>query len=121
MSGTDLAADMRERWLPTGHAVELAMSLLARSPRHDLALVPMIQPGKERGIWTAGQEVKTVEFRVYLAVNGTPEPDEPLQGWSEARNKTCADARQALRGRPGTVAYAVVDRDGQVAVFEDVF
>jgi hypothetical protein len=112
--------DRRERWLPTGHAVKLAQAVLDRSPRHDYALIPMIQPGKTRGIWMAGQAVKTVEFRVYLAVNRDVQPGETLQSHSEARGKACADARKALRDRPGTVAYAVVERDGHVAVFEDV-
>ena len=91
MSATDPAADLRERWLPTGHAVDLAKSLLDQSPRHELALVPMIQPGKTRGIWTVGQEVKTVEDRVYLAVTRNVEPGETVQGYGEAREKACAD------------------------------
>jgi hypothetical protein len=124
----DPDADLRARWLPTGHAVKLARSLFPRSPSHDLAVIPMIQPGKTRGIWTVGQPVKTVEGHVYMAVSREPRWDPDLQGMppvqslSEARDKACKEARRRLRGRPGTVAYAIVHRDEElgVAVFEDV-
>ena len=111
--------DMRERWLPSDAAVRHAKALLAAEPAADLACIPMTQPGKTRGIWLTGQQVQTVPGAVFIGVNsfdGTT-PGVPSFGW--ARNMAVHVARLALGGKDGTVAYAAVERDGYVAVFED--
>ena len=80
----------------------------------------MIQPGKYYGLWTVGQEVRTVAGAVFIGVNSF-DVDEigevPDYGW--ARNAASDVARSVLGNRPGTVAWATVDREGRVAVFGD--
>jgi len=113
--------DMRERWLPTPAAVSHAMALLAAEPRADLAAIPMVQPGKTFGWWETGQAVETVAGALFIGVNSfDASPDGHVPGYAWARNAASDVARAALGDRPGTVGWATVDRDGNVAVFEDV-
>jgi hypothetical protein len=108
--------DMRERWLPDPQAVALARKALDADPTAASAIVPMIQPGKEYGIWMPGQEVRTVHGVVILArqMDAGQLPD-----YGEACEMCRAVARSVLGSKPGTVAHAVVEREGSVAVFED--
>jgi hypothetical protein len=101
-------------------AVRHAVALLEAEPAADMVVMPLYQPGKQRGIWRAGQLVTTVPGAVFLAVNShDPALGVPTYAW--ARDTACSVARERLRvnGRDGTVAYAVVYRDGEVSVFED--
>ena len=128
---SDPAADLHARWLPSDTAIAHAVALLAAEPNADVALIPMIQPGKIRGIWTTGQDVRTLPGVVILATNddigkaGVP-------GFTYARHychviageyqaavwKARRDATDVLVS-PGTTAHAVVTRDGNASVFED--
>lgn len=123
-------ADMRERWLPTDAAIRHAQALLAAEPNADLALVPLLQPGKNRSVWTIGQEVLTLPGVVILASNDDGRGD--ILGYHTARRyceiiageyqvtvwKERRDASDGLVS-PGTTAHAVVTRDGNASVFED--
>ncbi len=110
--------DLKDRWLPTQAAIRHARILLDREPNADMAVIPMCQPGKTRGIWETGQEVRTVPGVVFLATRGTANPDIP--GYSWARDAACKLARDFLGGQDGTTAFAVVHRDEHIAVFEDI-
>jgi hypothetical protein len=112
--------DLTARWLPTGTAIRHAVALLEAEPRADLAAIPMIQPGKEHGIWITGQAVETVPGVVFIGANSfDPHPSGEVPSYAWARNAAAQIAREALGDRPGTVAWATVERDGHVAVFED--
>lgn len=112
--------DMRARWLPDDQAVLDAIAKMAAEPRADVAMIGMIQPGKQRGVWTLGQEVETVPGALYIGISDLDvPPGSPVRSFAIARNLACAKAREALGDRSGTVAYAVVERDGYIAVFED--
>lgn len=111
--------DLRERWLPTGDAVQRALALLEAEPDADVAVIPMYQPGKTYGIWTVGQEVCTVSGRAFLAVDSFERRgDLPDYGW--ARDAASKFARATMGDLPGTTAWAVVRRDGTAVVFEDI-
>lgn len=113
--------DMRARWLPSDAARELAKAALKAVPGDDiLAVVPMVQPGKTRGQWVTGQEVYTVPGVVLIGAN-TYNDDMVPEGvaglsWATMRAEEIAAAE--LHGRPGTTAYAIIDRDGEASVFE---
>lgn len=112
--------DLRARWLPTAASVRHAWALLDAEPRADLAAIPMVQPGKTYGLWTVGQEVQTVPGAVFIGINSFDADDSgevPSYAW--ARNAASDVARSVLSDRPGTVAWASVDREGHVVVFED--
>ena len=125
-------ADLEARWLPADTAVAHAKTLLAAEPAADMAVIPMWQPGKQRGVWVTGQEVRTIHGVVILAANrfGDPEPgDPPIPPYTWARataEDIAAQARAAgwknrtatWPGRPGTTGYGVVHRGGNVSVFE---
>jgi hypothetical protein len=112
------AEDLAARWLPEQSAIDLAVRRLEASPSADYAAVPMYQPGKEFGWWEAGQEVCTVPDVAFIGVNRfEAEGDVPSFAW--ARNAAAEVAREHLGGRPGTVAWASVNREGHAAVFED--
>lgn len=121
--------DMEERWLPTPESIDQAVALLNATPAADLALIPMIQPGKDRSVWSLSQEVYTVPGVIVLAANRDEAPPfSPVSTYSQARGYVGIVARRALeevlRGREpedgkGTTAYAVVERTGHAAVFED--
>lgn len=115
---TDPRADMEARWRPSQAAVDQAVAALASLPEADFAGVPMAQPGKGFGVWTTGQEVVTVEGQVFTGVNSF-ESGRAVPSWAVARNEASKAATKALAGRPGTVGYAAVSRDGTWAVFED--
>lgn len=122
MSAVHPADDMAARWLPSDEAVRQARAALDAEPRADLAAIPMVQPGKTRRIWTVGQPVETVEDLVFLGVNSSGDEGRgPVPSWSAARDAASEAAKAARGDRPGTVAYAVVSRDGHVTVVEDVF
>jgi len=115
--------DMMANWVPDAELVEQAHAALDAEPRADMAALAMVQPGKTRGIWRIGQQCETVPGVIVLAVNSSTgeRGDGPVKSWSQARNEA-SEAAQAARGdRAGTVAYAVVHRDGGVFVTEDVF
>jgi hypothetical protein len=128
---TNLAEDLAARWLPTiearqqaAAAVRVAVHQLGVPARDVTALVPMIQPGKERGIWTLGQAVETIPGVILVAYSGAGEVPVPgLLDYHEARNiaETIGRNRLAETGRLGTTGYAAVDEDGEAAVFEGVF
>ncbi len=76
----------------------------------------MVQPGKHYGVWTVGQEVQTVPGAVFIGVNSfnAIRAEVPSHAW--ARNAASDVARSVLGNRPGTVAWATVDREGRIAV-----
>jgi hypothetical protein len=128
---SDPGLDMAQRWLPHPVAVGHAKALLKADGAADFAVVPLFQPGKVEHIWWCGQLVHTVFGVVLLSVN-TSEPtgNIPSHAWvrntastiAAARLRTYAERNPDVRGPDGeigTTAYAVVRRDGGIAVFED--
>lgn len=117
---TELTAkqDLESRWLPEPAAIAVAVAALNAEPSADYAAIPLYQPGKTFGVWETGQQVVTVRGAVFLGVNSF-DPTGPVLSFSWARNAASEVAREILGDRPGTVAFASVDRDGHAAVFED--
>jgi len=130
MTRAVIEQDKLDRWQPADTAIAHAKALLAAEPNADLAVIPMVQPGKNRGIWVLGQEVVTVPGVVILAnadggrggVTGYPHARKfaeliagavQVEIWRQAR-----DATGRLMS-PGTTAHAAVYRDGNVIVTED--
>jgi hypothetical protein len=127
-------ADLADRWLPTPESLAHARALLAADPAADVAMIPMIQPGKVHGWWTIGQEVRTVPGVIFLAAD-RDEPRGSILGYSHAR-RLCElvaqevlvqmweqrrDADPSRLHCPGTTAYACYSRDtGNAAVFEGI-
>jgi len=115
-----LEQDMADRWVPSGQAMAAAAVLLRAYPDADMVVVPMIQPGKTRGWWTAGQEVRTVPGVLFLAVNAD-EPRGPAIAYHHARHLCDLVAGEVLaqdwkarlgtcRVTPGTVSHVVITR-----------
>jgi hypothetical protein len=104
--------DMAARWLPDQVAMDMAAAMLAAAPAAELVVVPLVQPGKQAGVWTVGQAVYTVRGAYFLA--------DDDDGYGQARRLAVAvaEAELAARGQAGTVAYAIIERDGNAAVFE---
>jgi len=47
--------DLNTRWHPSAEAEQKARDLLVAKPCADMAIVPLVQPGKVHGIWDTGQ------------------------------------------------------------------
>lgn len=112
--------DMRARWLPDPAVVESARAALDGEPEAYVAMIPMVQPGKDHGFWQVGQVVQTIGH-IVLAVKGDVAPAgyPEIRTYGDARNCCIARALAALGDRKGTVAYAIVYRDGDLSVFEE--
>lgn len=140
----ETAEDLRTRWWPAPTAVAHAKALLAAEPAADMAVIPMYQPGKQVGLWTYGQEVRTVHGVIFLAANRFTDPEPgsaPIPPYSWARNaaedvaatervaswKARCTADPSRMHAPGTTGHATVTRDPQaddginIAVFEGPF
>lgn len=106
-----------KRWLPDAPTVKLAEGIMESHPRVESIVVPMVQPGKQRGIWTTGQEFFTVRGALFL----TGSIGAGFMSYEAARNRASEVAKAALAvtHREGTTGYAVIERDGFQAVFED--
>jgi hypothetical protein len=113
-------ADMAARWLPDGAHRAVAAAMLAAAPDAAMVIVPLIQPGKARGVWTDGQPVITVRGALFLVGDGFA--DYATARATAVHLGELALAEHAAAGQPpelaGTVAWATVDRDGHAAVFE---
>lgn len=110
--------DMTERFRPSDAQIRRAVRQLSDLPSDWLAAVPIVLPGKERGWWTPGQTVETLDGMIYLGRN-TFDDAEPLT-YGRARENALEAAAAALGDRAGTVAYASISPDGTWSVFEDV-
>jgi hypothetical protein len=115
----NLGHDQAARWLPAPSATAYAMRLLDTTQDADVAVIPMVMPGKVPGRWATDQEVETVAGAVFLATD----PDSPgsclLPGFETARDLALALARAALGERPGMIGWATVERDGTVSATEE--
>ena len=111
----EIDRDRAERWTPSPPAREMAAAMLAAAPGAEMVIVPLVQPGKARGIWTMGQVVVTVPG-VYLLAGDVP----GAMPYREARDMALQAAEDAAHGyAAGTTAFALIERDGCVVVFED--
>jgi hypothetical protein len=113
------------RYVPTDEAVAEAVRLLRATPEADVALIPIVAPGKDRGIWTMGQPVETVPGVVILAKDHDLTPGEidrqeyrKVSGYGTARTMAETLAHAHLGNRPGVAAYSVVSRNGHPGTFE---
>ena len=96
----DPAADLRARFAPSVHALLAANGAFQTFSDLEEVYAAIALPGKSRGIWITGQRVMA------------------SQTVQVSRQAAVALAEQMLGGEPGVVAYAVIDRDGEWAVFE---
>jgi hypothetical protein len=110
----EAAADLAENWMPDAAARKVAAAMLAAAPEAEAVVVPLVQPGKARGVWTAGQRVITVGAFFPYADDG----DGGWMAYHAARRAAVEAGALVLAAEPGTIAYAVIERDGNVAVFE---
>lgn len=106
--------------MPTAVQVEAALAVLSTVPEADrsrfLAVVALVQPGKQYGLWSVGQEVVPLPG-VWLGENVTGDSICPL---SEARAAAEEAGERWLEARDldGTTGYVMVGPDGHAAVFE---
>lgn len=101
--------DMRDRWLPTETQLDLAV-LMAKKTGNDV-VTALVQPGKEYGFWSIGQEVEPV---MVFAEFDRHDVDQ-----AEARRSAVTSAARAQLGdRDGTVSWVWVRADGTASVFE---
>ncbi|MCX5066710.1 hypothetical protein OOJ91_12550 [Micromonospora lupini] len=117
MSILTAAADLAARWRPTDEQIRVAVAMLAAAPAGaDTVAVPLVLPGKTRGVWDVGQEVEAGrEF--WLADRSTWEG--PLS-YSVARDAADRAAADQLGDRPGQSGYATITRDGRWHVWEGI-
>jgi hypothetical protein len=108
---SDARADMTARWLPSAEARTVAAAMLTAAPDADHVVVALVQPGKTQGVWITGQEVRTVGGAFWLVQDG-------ILSHRDARNAATEAAQAALGDTAGTCAYALIERDERVAVFE---
>lgn len=112
-------ADRRARWVPSREQRAVAAAMLtAVPPNVEHVLVPLVQPGKEFGIWIVGQVVEVVPG--FWLADALALPDNPYS-FTVARTNAIDAAAKQLGDRPGTVGWAVIGRDGHAAVFEDFY
>ncbi len=91
--------DMSLRYKPSSLQIAGGKAL-ARAVHHSV-YVPLICPGKQRGVWIIGQVV------------------EHGPGFFIERENAITYAQLLLGTREGTVAYARIDADGYWSVFEE--
>lgn len=102
--------DLQEHWKPDGVAESQARLLLEATPGAEMAVLALVQPGKDQGIWTFGQKVETVAGLILLACS-RKEPVPGTMRYSDARNIATEVAEQALKTQfddKGTTAYVLV-------------
>jgi hypothetical protein len=115
----DLEQDRVTRWQPDPRAVAQARAILATygGSTNELAVIPMYQPGKERGIWEMGQQVVTVRGAIFTGNHH--ESGNGLLSYAWAREAAAQVAEAQLGDAAGTAAYAVVRADSEhTPVFE---
>ncbi len=100
---TNPAADMQARFRPTDQQIAIARAMLAAEPAATSVIVGLALPGKQRGVWTAGQVVRPVPG-FWLSDGGQTGP----YAHSFAREAAIAAAEARLTGQ-GVAAYAVID------------
>lgn len=113
--------DRHRRWVPSDTARAQAAAVLAAHPFAEHVIVPMYQPGKQRGVWTVGQEVRTVPHCVFPANRTMNDPQAGTLDHGTARTLAEALAVNYAKARgvtTGTAGYALLYRDGDWAVFE---
>lgn len=75
-----------------------------------MCLVPIVFPGKVRGVWTVGQPVEHPEGIAFASdLNGS---------FTKARVEVEQLAADALGDRDGTIGYILLERGHYPAVFE---
>lgn len=112
----DHAADLAARMRPAVAQVDIATAMLAAAPGADAVLVPLAMPGKDEGVWVAGQPVEHPPGFWLAATNDRVGP----VSYRRARDDAEDAADRWLAGRAGVAAYASISPDGTWAVFEGV-
>ena len=110
----DAEADMRQRWVLSADAMLTATRIFEALPKAEHVIFPQLLPGKIRGVWEIGQEVRTVAATLICG----PE----FMDYAVARSAAVDIARARLAERyagVGVAGWGVVHRDGTFAVFED--
>ncbi len=117
--------DMAARWRVTSTAHDTALAALADAdlPAGTMAMIPLVQPGKQHGWWTIGQPVEVVEHVVILCTEGGHDDSAKtvagkVLDYGAARNLADDIAKAYLAGREGTFGHAIVEADGRTFVHE---
>jgi hypothetical protein len=118
---SDVEADLQQNCRPSPVAESQARLLLEATPGAEMAVIPLVHPGKMRGVWLYGQRVETVPGLIFLACSrGKPVPG--TMAYSDARNLSWNLASLYLNEHfgEGTTSYAVVyPGQDHMPVFED--
>lgn len=114
MSVTETERDCRSRFRPSVPQIRAATSMLEGCPGAFGVCVPIVLPGKTRGVWCVGQQVEYPAGFFLARSRGRLSPES----YASARVAAVDAAYRALGDRSGVVAYAVVYPDGQWSVFE---
>ncbi len=82
----------------------------------DVVLVPLVMPGKVKGVWAEGQPVLHPGgfWLASIASLGGP------YDFARARRQCQQAAEAALARQPGTIGYAVIDEHGRATGYEGV-
>lgn len=107
--------DMQERWAPSQQQITAAKALLQDMPSDCEAMVPIAMHSKAYGIWTADVEVEPIEG-VYIVVYCGFHPKAGAVDY--AMGVEIIERVAKVNSRNGTGSYAVIDADGNWAVFE---
>jgi hypothetical protein len=119
--------DLSVRWRVTldAHSAALRALLDPDLPPGTMAMIPLVQPGKQHGWWETGQPVETVPGVIILATEGGHDdsaktvPGKVLD-YSAARTLADKIAETYLAGRDGTFGHAVVEANGSTFVHEGI-
>ena len=98
-NSTDPRTDLVTRFRPAQEVVDRAVARMADTGQEEL-YTTILLPGKTRGIWCVGQEVRS------------------LPGLFATRGGAINSGEDLTSIEPGVVAYAVIYPDGEWAVFE---
>ena len=108
----DVARDMHDRWRPAPLTMRVAAAMLAAAPAAHAVIVPLALPGKHHGQWTVGQEVEHVPAYFLATDRG--------DSYRAARDAASRAADEHLGRRNGQPCYAVIRRNGEASMFEDM-
>jgi len=106
----EIERDMQDRLRPSETQLLIAQAIITASGV-EAVMVPIALPGKQRGLWIAGQKVEHP--------NGFWPIDKlDSEGYSAAREVVDKVAGEFMGEQVGVAAYCVIRQGGDFSVFE---
>lgn len=99
----DIWHEMRSNWVPSQYQQKIASAVIKADPGRKV-IVGLAMPGKQKGIWTLGQEVLQVPG---FWVARTDDEYRVARTWATITSESFLALRQGGHGL-GTVAYVVI-------------